>query len=135
MQILCLKASFNSYHQSPSIKKSMLRYHCFIRTVIIDTRAFKDLRWSMAENQETGRKRQKMSKVWDHFKLRKEDNMVQCMYCKTDLAHHNNTSSMLQHLTKKHPHVNVNSSPCRASTIRVSAGFNKFNLRLFKAFL
>uniref|UniRef100_A0A8C5N3T4 BED-type domain-containing protein n=1 Tax=Gouania willdenowi TaxID=441366 RepID=A0A8C5N3T4_GOUWI len=60
----------------------------------------------MAENERSSFKRQKMSKVWNHFTLRKADNMVQCIYCKTDLAYHNSTSSMLQHLNRKHPHVN-----------------------------
>ncbi|KAM9830564.1 E3 SUMO-protein ligase ZBED1-like isoform 1-T1 [Syngnathus typhle] len=64
----------------------------------------------MAESQtERAHKRQRMSKVWDHFKLKKEDRKVQCVYCNAELAFHNSTSVMIQHLTRKHP-VKVNSS-------------------------
>ncbi|XP_026179139.1 interferon-induced protein 44-like isoform X4 [Mastacembelus armatus] len=69
----------------------------------------------MAERK-TVRKRQKMSKVWDHFKLKKDDNTVQCLHCKAELAYHNNTSSMLQHLNRKHPVVNQSGSPSGADT-------------------
>jgi len=60
---------------------------------------------SEGTREETGgnRKRQKLSKVWDHFKLKKNENSVECVYCKTVLAYHNSTSSMLQHLNRKHP--------------------------------
>lgn len=34
---------------------------------------------AMAESREAVRKRQIMSKVWDHFTLKKEDNKVQCV--------------------------------------------------------
>ncbi|XP_019746963.1 zinc finger BED domain-containing protein 1-like isoform X2 [Hippocampus comes] len=58
----------------------------------------------MAESQqETAHKRQRMSKVWDHFKLKKEDRKVQCVYCNAELAFHNSTSVMIQHLIRKHP--------------------------------
>ncbi|KAI7790056.1 putative zinc finger BED domain-containing protein 4-like, partial [Triplophysa rosa] len=46
---------------------------------------------------------QKMSKVWDHFKLKSKENTVMCVHCKIELAYHNSTSSMLQHLNRKHP--------------------------------
>uniref|UniRef100_A0A087X520 BED-type domain-containing protein n=1 Tax=Poecilia formosa TaxID=48698 RepID=A0A087X520_POEFO len=49
------------------------------------------------------RKRQKMSKVWEHFRLNRKDNTVQCIHCKAELAYHNSTTSMLQHLKRKHP--------------------------------
>ncbi|XP_048873834.1 uncharacterized protein LOC125745236 isoform X2 [Brienomyrus brachyistius] len=49
------------------------------------------------------RKRRKMSKVWDHFKQKKSENTVQCVHCKTELAFHNSTTSMIQHLNRKHP--------------------------------
>ncbi|XP_059208582.1 E3 SUMO-protein ligase ZBED1-like [Centropristis striata] len=64
----------------------------------------------MEDSEETARKRQKVSKVWDHFKLKKTENLVQCVYCKIELAYHNSTSSMLQHLNRKHPFVNKTSS-------------------------
>nr|XP_054590206.1 E3 SUMO-protein ligase ZBED1-like [Nothobranchius furzeri] len=48
------------------------------------------------------RKRQKLSKVWDHFTLKSKENVV-CKHCKVELAYHNSTSSMLQHLLRKHP--------------------------------
>lgn len=51
------------------------------------------------ERDEKGtKKRQKMSKVWEHFKLDTKVNTVACIHCKTALAYHNSTSSMLQHL-------------------------------------
>uniref|UniRef100_A0A3Q3FQ82 Zinc finger BED domain-containing protein 1-like n=1 Tax=Kryptolebias marmoratus TaxID=37003 RepID=A0A3Q3FQ82_KRYMA len=49
------------------------------------------------------RKRQKMSKVWEHFRLNRKDNTAQCIHCKAELAYHNSTTSMLQHLKRKHP--------------------------------
>uniref|UniRef100_A0A8C5NCM1 BED-type domain-containing protein n=1 Tax=Gouania willdenowi TaxID=441366 RepID=A0A8C5NCM1_GOUWI len=55
------------------------------------------------ERQGEQRKRRKLSKVWDHYKLKREQNTVQCVYCKTELAYHNSTTSMLQHLSRKHP--------------------------------
>ncbi|CAJ1065719.1 E3 SUMO-protein ligase ZBED1-like [Xyrichtys novacula] len=55
----------------------------------------------------TQKKRQKMSKVWDHYTLRRKENAVQCVHCKADLAFHNSTSSMLQHLKRKHPAVHA----------------------------
>ncbi|XP_057685686.1 E3 SUMO-protein ligase ZBED1-like [Corythoichthys intestinalis] len=58
----------------------------------------------MAEFQEESvRKRQKMSKVWNHFILKKEERKVQCIYCNAELAFHNSTSVMMQHLIRKHP--------------------------------
>lgn len=54
------------------------------------------------QREETNRrKRLKMSKVWDHFILK--ENVVACVHCKIELAYHNSTSSMLQHLNRKHP--------------------------------
>ncbi|MEQ2239099.1 hypothetical protein ILYODFUR_001077 [Ilyodon furcidens] len=41
--------------------------------------------------------------MWDHFKLNRKENTVQCMDCETELAFCNNTSSMLKHLSRKHP--------------------------------
>lgn len=49
------------------------------------------------------RKRQKVSKVWEHYKLKAKKNTVQCLYCKAELAYYNSTTSMLQHLSRKHP--------------------------------
>ena len=57
---------------------------------------------AMAENRSIN-KRQKLSKVWDHYTLNKEENKVQCLYCKIELAYHNSTSSMIQHLNRRHP--------------------------------
>ncbi|XP_040275761.1 E3 SUMO-protein ligase ZBED1-like [Bufo bufo] len=63
-------------------------------------------------SEETGqRKRHRVSKVWDHFKLRKKEKSVQCVYCKSELAYHNSTTSMLQHLNRKHPVYACTSSP------------------------
>ncbi|KAK0134110.1 Zinc finger BED domain-containing protein 1 [Merluccius polli] len=59
----------------------------------------------MAENpSQNVRKRQRVSKVWDHYILKEEENKVQCVYCKADLAYHCSTTSMIQHLNRKHPH-------------------------------
>ncbi|XP_061697825.1 pyridoxal phosphate homeostasis protein isoform X1 [Syngnathoides biaculeatus] len=70
----------------------------------------------MAESQEeTVRKRQRMSKVWDHFILKKEDRKVQCLYCNVDLAYHNSTTVMMQHLIRKHP-VSVSSTSIVSDT-------------------
>ncbi|XP_061649220.1 E3 SUMO-protein ligase ZBED1-like isoform X2 [Phyllopteryx taeniolatus] len=70
----------------------------------------------MAESQEeTVRKRQRMSKVWDHFILKKEDRKVQCVYCNVDLAYHNSTTVMMQHLIRKHP-VSVSSTSIASDT-------------------
>ncbi|XP_077368113.1 E3 SUMO-protein ligase ZBED1-like [Festucalex cinctus] len=64
----------------------------------------------MAESQQdTAHKRQKMSKVWDHFKLKKEDRKVQCVHCNAELAFHNSTSAMMQHLLRRHL-LNIGSS-------------------------
>ncbi|KAM7369362.1 hypothetical protein PAMP_013634 [Pampus punctatissimus] len=57
------------------------------------------------------RKRQKMSKVWDHFKLKIKDNIVVCVHCKMELAYHNSTTSMLQHLKRKHPFDDMSGRP------------------------
>uniref|UniRef100_A0A3Q2YJJ4 Zinc finger BED domain-containing protein 4-like n=2 Tax=Hippocampus comes TaxID=109280 RepID=A0A3Q2YJJ4_HIPCM len=56
----------------------------------------------MADTQETVRKKQKMSKVWDHFRL-KQYNIVQCDHCHAELAFHSSTSTMISHLNRKHP--------------------------------
>ncbi|XP_037118152.1 E3 SUMO-protein ligase ZBED1-like [Syngnathus acus] len=56
----------------------------------------------MADTHETVRKKQKMSKVWDHFRL-KEYNIVQCDHCQAELAFHSSTSTMISHLNRKHP--------------------------------
>ncbi|KAG1955353.1 zinc finger BED domain-containing protein [Pimephales promelas] len=59
---------------------------------------------------------QKLSKVWDHYTLNKEDNKVQCLYCKIELAYHNSTSSMIQHLNRRHPFHAVSPSVAETST-------------------
>ena len=38
------------------------------------------------ERQGEQRKRRKLSKVWDHYKLNRAKNTVQCVHCKTELA-------------------------------------------------
>ena len=52
----------------------------------------------MSENSEesqTGRrKRQRMSKVWDHFTLNINEKTVVCVHCKTELAYHSSTTSI-----------------------------------------
>ena len=52
-----------------------------------------------------------MSKVWDHFQLKIKDNIVVCVHCKTKLAYHNSTTSMLQHLKRKHPFDDMSGRP------------------------
>ncbi|XDV36787.1 hypothetical protein PO909_006510 [Leuciscus waleckii] len=69
----------------------------------------------MAENKYVN-KRQKLSKVWDHYTLNKEENKVQCLYCKIELAYHNSTSSMIQHLNRRHPLHAVSPSIAETST-------------------
>lgn len=53
--------------------------------------------------EKSTKKRQKMSKVGEHFMLDTKANTGECIHCKTALAYHNNTSSMLQHLHRRHP--------------------------------
>lgn len=65
--------------------------------------------------QETVRKRQKQSKVWDHFKLKLKENAMQCVHCKVELAYHNSTTSMLQQLNRKHP-VHASTPRCTPDT-------------------
>ena len=59
----------------------------------------------IAESQELSIK-DRMSQVRDHFILKKEDNKVQCVYCKAELVYHNSRSTVIQHLNRKHPVVN-----------------------------
>ncbi|CAL8269497.1 unnamed protein product, partial [Arctogadus glacialis] len=66
----------------------------------------------MSEESQTGkRKRQRMSKVWDNFTLRTNEKTVVCVHCKTELAYHSSTTSMLQHLEKKHPFYSADRRP------------------------
>ena len=44
----------------------------------------------------------KRSKVWDTFEMESNDK-VKCRICSLELAFHNSTSAMTQHLTRKHP--------------------------------
>ncbi|KAF3846149.1 hypothetical protein F7725_003227, partial [Dissostichus mawsoni] len=44
----------------------------------------------------------KTSKVWDHFILDNVKKVVKCNICKGDLAWHGSTSSMMEHLKRKH---------------------------------
>ncbi|ROI73790.1 Zinc finger BED domain-containing protein 1 [Anabarilius grahami] len=48
--------------------------------------------------------------------LKKEENKVQCVYCKVDLAYHSSTTSMIQHLNRKHPLHAVSPSVAETST-------------------
>ncbi|KAM7399171.1 hypothetical protein PAMP_018458 [Pampus punctatissimus] len=52
-----------------------------------------------SDNSESNKR--KRQKVWDHFKLKIKDNIVVCVHCKMELAYHNSTTSMLQHLKRK----------------------------------
>ena len=47
------------------------------------------------QSESNKRKRHRMSKVWDHFKLKIKDNIVVCVLRKMELAYHNSTTSML----------------------------------------
>lgn len=68
------------------------------------SRKMEERREDDEESEDKGnKKRQKMSKVWEHFKLDIKANTVTCIHCKTALAYHNSTSSMLQHLHRRHP--------------------------------
>ena len=40
----------------------------------------------------------RMSKFWDHFTLKNEDNKVQHVYFKAEVVYHNSMSTMNQHL-------------------------------------
>ncbi|XP_057706031.1 E3 SUMO-protein ligase ZBED1-like [Corythoichthys intestinalis] len=64
----------------------------------------------MADTPETARKKQRISKVWDHFRL-KGYNVVQCDHCQAELAFHSSTSTMISHLNRKHP-ILVSSPTC-----------------------
>lgn len=46
--------------------------------------------------------RQKWSKVWKHFTLHSTRACVVCNLCKSNLAWHGSTTSMIQHLKRKH---------------------------------
>ncbi|XP_072233532.1 zinc finger BED domain-containing protein 4-like [Leuresthes tenuis] len=64
------------------------------------------------QSESNKRKRQKMSKVWDHFRIKiKDNNTVVCEHCKMELAFHNSTTSMLQHLKRKHPFDDTSGRP------------------------
>ena len=117
--LVCSSNSNNSITKNGQGKISALRLRLipitrvmsFItRTVIADTHHYIQ-NWvsAMAESQEAVRKSQRMSKVWDHFTIKREDNKVQHVYCKAELAYHNSTSTMIQHLNRKHPVVNTSS--------------------------
>ncbi|XP_028316542.1 uncharacterized protein LOC114471808 isoform X2 [Gouania willdenowi] len=71
-----------------------------------------DPEYTIEEDVDSGgvRKRPKISKVWVHFTLRKADNVVQCIHCKMNLAYHNSTSTMHQHLKRRHPHLDATSA-------------------------
>lgn len=43
--------------------------------------------------------------AWDHFKMSVDNLTVQCSICKKSLAYNRNTTAMLDHLKRKHPHV------------------------------
>lgn len=45
----------------------------------------------------------KRQKVWDHFKLKQKENSVQLVYCNLNYLNTSTTTSMLQHLNRKHP--------------------------------
>jgi BED zinc finger len=44
----------------------------------------------------------KRSKVWANFEM-KSDDKVKCRICSLELAFHNSTTAMMQHLMRKHP--------------------------------
>uniref|UniRef100_A0A3Q1FT65 BED-type domain-containing protein n=1 Tax=Acanthochromis polyacanthus TaxID=80966 RepID=A0A3Q1FT65_9TELE len=46
--------------------------------------------------------RTKSSKVWEHFSLNAPNRRVTCKICKTDLAWHGSTTSLHEHLKRKH---------------------------------
>ena len=71
----------------------------------------KTVKMSKRSKAKVIRGRDKMSKVWDHFKLKIKDNIMVCAHCKMELAYHNSTSSMLQHLKRKHPFDDMSSRP------------------------
>ncbi|XP_053713114.1 zinc finger BED domain-containing protein 6-like isoform X2 [Synchiropus splendidus] len=46
--------------------------------------------------------RAKTSKVWDHFTLNSSKTRITCSVCKMDLAYHGSTTTMREHLKRKH---------------------------------
>ncbi|KAM8766859.1 E3 SUMO-protein ligase ZBED1-like [Acanthopagrus schlegelii] len=72
------------------------------------------------------KKRQKMSKVWEHFKLDTGGNTVTCIHCKTALAFHNSTSSMLQHLQRRHPVYSESGGPSPETSKSSQSRMDKF---------
>ena len=61
------------------------------------------LRSELAESQEPSVMNKQNVQIWDQFTLKKEDNKVQRVYCKAELVYHNSSSTMIQHLNRKHP--------------------------------
>ena len=70
-----------------------------------------DMSENSEESQTGRRKQQRMSKVWDHFTLNINEKTVVCPHCKTELAYHSSTTSMLQHLNRKHPFYSADRRP------------------------
>ncbi|CAL9703199.1 unnamed protein product [Knipowitschia caucasica] len=57
----------------------------------------------MAEASGSGASsRTKSSKVWEHFILNPQKSRVSCKLCATDLAWHGSTTSLREHLKRKH---------------------------------
>ncbi|KAK0139200.1 hypothetical protein N1851_024127 [Merluccius polli] len=46
--------------------------------------------------------RPKSSKVWEHFTLKPSKKTVSCKMCSVDLAWHGSTTSLQEHLKRKH---------------------------------
>lgn len=40
-----------------------------------------------------------------------KENIIVCVYCKMELAYHNSTTSVLQHLNRKHPFDDMSRGP------------------------
>ena len=72
-------------------------------------------------SEATRKIRKYKSQVWRFFK-KKNAKSVTCTLCKKTLAYHGGTTSMLQHLSRKHPAENV---------VKSSDGRKQTNLDVF----
>ena len=101
-QNFSLKPSFNSYH--PRYVACLAQGSFFPHGLLLRTHA---ATFRIECGKPSVRKRQSMAKVWNPFT---EDDNMQCVCCKAELAYHKSTSPMILHLSRKHPVVSTSSA-------------------------
>ncbi|XP_063749861.1 E3 SUMO-protein ligase ZBED1-like [Eleginops maclovinus] len=57
------------------------------------------------EDDDQPNKRTKTSKVWRYFKEKAHEDFVVCRICKKELAYHSSTTTMHEHMKRRHPGV------------------------------